>query len=477
MTDEAREPPDPGAPGSDELLRLVVESVTDFAIVATDPDGRVTGWNTGAERLLGYAADEIVGRDGNIIFTPEDRAAGAPEAERAQALAVGRAEDERWHIRKDGSRFWGSGLQMPLADRRRGFVKLMRDLTERHEAEARLRESEGLFRLLATNVPQLVFRSRSDGARTWGSPQWVAFTGLPFPASLGLGWLDAVHPDDREATIEAWREARRTGECYVEHRLRRSADGEYRWHQTRANPVPRDGVDPVDAEWVGTSTDVHDMRGLQDRQRVLLAELQHRTRNLLAVVQSIARQMLRAGGRSPEEFGAEFEGRLRALGRVQGLLAQVDHRAIDLRTLVGAELEAHGGGGSGGGFGPDKVSVDGPPASLPATSAQTLALAVHELATNAVKHGALKGPAGRLAVTWRIEGEGRRRRVALDWVESGVPMPEGGRPPRRGYGSELLERALPYQLKAGTRLEFGPDGVRCRIEAPVAADGEGADAP
>lgn len=94
------------SPGSDELLRLAVESATDFAIFSMDPDGLVTGWNVGAERLLGYEEEEIVGRDGDVIFTPEDRAAGVPDAERAEALAQGRAEDERWHMRKDGSRFW-----------------------------------------------------------------------------------------------------------------------------------------------------------------------------------------------------------------------------------------------------------------------------------------------------------------------------------------------------------------------------------
>ena len=459
MSEGPDEPAGPKAVGEAELFGRIVESATDFAIFAMDPNGAVTSWNVGAERLFGYAEGEIIGRSADVIFTPEDRAAGAPEDERRRARADGRAEDDRWHMRKDGSRFWASGLLMPLEDSAAGFVKIARDRTERHRAEERLRESEERFRLLATSIPQLVFLSRPDGARTWPSPQWIDFTGVGFEDSLGLGWLDAIHPDDREATLRRWAEAAASGEYYVEHRVRRGADGGYRWHQTRARPLDAgDGTE--EGEWVGTMTDVHDLRSAQDRQRVLVAELQHRTRNLLAVVQSIALQTLRTSA-SLEGFGDEFESRLQALSRVQGLLARADREAVDLRALVEAELEAHGDGGAD----PGKVRVEGPPVALPAGSAQTLALALHELATNAVKYGALKRPAGRLAVTWAVEGDGRR--VLLEWRESGVPMAEDAPPRRKGYGSELIERALPYQLGAETRLEFGADGVRCAIAVPV----------
>ena len=164
------------------------------------------------------------------------------------------------------------------------------------------------------------------------------FTGLGFEDSLGLGWLDAIHPDDREVTLRRWAEAAATGEYYVEHRVRRTADGGYRWHQTRARPMDTgDGTE--EGEWVGTMTDIHDLRSTQDQQRVLVAELHHRTRNLLAVVQSIALRTLRTSA-SLEGFGEEFESRLQALGRVQGLLARADQEAVDLRALVDAELDS-----------------------------------------------------------------------------------------------------------------------------------------
>jgi PAS domain S-box-containing protein len=166
-----------------ELLQLIFESATDFAIFTMDPNGVTTSWNTGAEHLLGYKGQEIVGRSADVIFPPEADGHNAAAEERRLALAHGRAEDERSQTRKDGSLFWASGLLMPLADRSVGFVKIVRDRTHRHRTEQQLRDSEDLFRTLAINLPELVFRSRADGYRTWASPQWSIFTGSPFAES------------------------------------------------------------------------------------------------------------------------------------------------------------------------------------------------------------------------------------------------------------------------------------------------------
>jgi PAS domain S-box-containing protein len=453
-------PADQSMSNNEQLFRLIVESSSDFAIFTMDLNGIVTSWNIGAERMFGFTESEIMGRTGDMIFIPEDRREGAPDQERLQTQSEGRALDERWHQRKDGTRFWASGLMMPLNDGA-GFVKITRDRTEQHKANEYMRENEERFRLLATSIPQLVFRGRHDGFRTWGSPQWIDFTGLSFDDSIGFGWMDAVHPDDRQETQKAWQIAMEKGEYYVEHRVRRQQDGEYFWHQTRAKPL--EGDDPASHEWVGTMTDIHELRGLKDQQQMLMAELQHRTRNLLAVVQSIANQMARKSD-SVQVFRTEFESRLRALSRVQGLISDVDHHGIDLHRLIKAELKAHGDGAVDSG----KVVVEGPSAELPPSSAQALALAIHELATNAVKYGALAQPDGTLRIAWQLKSEGTEKRLALEWHEAGVAMPTS-KPARKGYGSELIEKALPYQLKAETSLEYGPDGVRCSITVPVQA--------
>jgi two-component sensor histidine kinase len=208
---------------------------------------------------------------------------------------------------------------------------------------------------------------------------------------------------------------------------------------------------------VGTSADIHDIRTLQDRQQVLLSELQHRTRNLLSLVQAIARQTMKSST-SLSEFSAQFESRLAALSRVQGVLARTDHGPIKLEQIVRGELDAHGADGS--------VEIGGPDVELPPNAAQALALAIHELATNAVKYGALSQQAATLEVTWDVGENDHDNFVKLEWRETGVSLPSDP-PARRGYGRELIEKALPYQLDAVTKFKIAEDGVRCSVELPL----------
>src|SRR5262245_26041362 len=140
--------PDPG----EERYRRIVESAADFAIFTLDPRGYVSSWNTGAERLLGYTEAEILGKDGRIIFVPEDRAVGVPDRELDGARAQGFYENERWHVRRDGERLWGSGLMMVLRGRDgepQGYLKILQDHTHRRLAEERLART--LAQLLASN--------------------------------------------------------------------------------------------------------------------------------------------------------------------------------------------------------------------------------------------------------------------------------------------------------------------------------------
>ncbi len=139
----------------EERLRLVVENAREYAIFSTDLERRITSWNPGAQRLLGHGEDEVIGQAADIIFTPEDRANGVPEAEARTALANGRASNERWHLRKDGSRFWGSGVMMAMRDANKktiGLIKIFRDQTDAREAtEALARSRADLEQALRDN--------------------------------------------------------------------------------------------------------------------------------------------------------------------------------------------------------------------------------------------------------------------------------------------------------------------------------------
>jgi two-component system CheB/CheR fusion protein len=206
---------------------------------------------------------------------------------------------------------------------------------------------------------------------------------------------------------------------------------------------------------VVTFVDVTSLIRAEQRLKVLIAELQHRTRNLLALVQALAKQSF-----AEAPTLATFTTRLAALGRVQGLISRADDNRVSLRDVLMLELEALGDVAAG------RVSVRGADVSLPTEHIQTLALALHELATNAVKHGAFQAVAGRLDVTWHLQEE---RLLVLCWRESGLTTPPDSS--RRGFGRHLIERALAYSMQASTALVFGPDGVTCRIEIPLGPEG------
>ncbi|UYQ73891.1 PAS domain S-box protein [Pelagibacterium flavum] len=447
----------------EEGFRLIVENARDYAIFTTDSEGNIDSWPPGAANVFGWSSDEILGKPASMLFTPEDRESGAPRQELDTALSRGHAPDVRWHQHRSGSRVYIEGSVWPLkrADGSpRGFLKIGQDMTLRRQHEIALMESEERFRLLATTVPHLVFRSTTEGRRTWASPQWTAYTGMSDEQSEGYGWLEAIHPDDREVALVKWDEAGEDGELYYgEHRIRRKQDGMYRWHQTRAVPI-RFSMDGPD-EWVGSASDIHDMRQLQERQGILVGELQHRTRNLLAVVRSIASQTASTVG-SLQEFQAAFDHRLGALSRVQGLLSRVEGEAVTVESLLRMELDAVTKDW-------DRIEIEGPRILVDDGTLQTLTLVIHELSTNAARHGALSDPEGRIVIRWfrpdDRKGDGAGHLV-IEWCEKFSPRtPDLSGP--RGFGRQLIEEAIPYQLGASTRFVLEETGLHCVLTLPL----------
>ena len=252
------------------LHERILDSATDYAIVAMDPHGRVTRWNAGAERILGWNEAEMLGRAVDAFFTPEDRIGGRPKVERGLALERGCAPDERWHLRKDGSRFWASGELMPLRTDGGdvvGFLKILRDRTDARDAEAALQASEMRYRSLVEVSPQVVWFGDADGNVTYCNAYWYDYTGLPAGQTGEASWMGVIHPNYREATRQAWLAAAASGRPYeVEFPLCR-ADGQYRWFLSRAQPV-QDG-DGVVRSWIGTSLDIHERKVAESRFETL----------------------------------------------------------------------------------------------------------------------------------------------------------------------------------------------------------------
>lgn len=275
-------------------------------------------------------------------------------------------------------------------------------------------------------------------------------------------WKNRIHPDDRAGTEAAVAAARDAHSPYQHEFRLLLPNGTVRWCSALGRFFYDDEGAPI--RMIGVMQDVTERRALTDSQQVLIMELQHRTRNFIGLVRALTHKMV-AHSASLQDFHAGFESRLAALARVQDLLSRDGQgQRFTFDELVRAELDAHGASEG------EHVTLTGPRGVLlHSRTVHTFALAIHELATNAFKYGALKGE-GHLLVRWSLREDASDSvpMLHVEWVETGVKMPPpGAEPTRGGHGRELIERALPYQLQARTSFEMGADGVRCTITLPV----------
>ncbi|CAA9484983.1 MAG: hypothetical protein AVDCRST_MAG39-272 [uncultured Sphingomonadaceae bacterium] len=266
---------------SEERLRLLIEGATDYVILTTDRERRVTSWSRGAEATFGYAADEIVGSPADVLFTPEDCAAGVPEAEMGQARHEGFAPDVRWHLRKNGSRVFLNGAVRPLHDgagRLAGFLKIARDETERFDAARRLAESEASLRIAVDVAGVGIMESDLVSGTTRWSPEVHRIAGTPDegPMPIGAGGK-LVHPDDRARLTLVSRGALApggTGEAAGEYRIVRP-DGEQRWLQAKVRTFfEGEGADKRPVRSISAVRDVTD----EKRAEAALRETEERYR-------------------------------------------------------------------------------------------------------------------------------------------------------------------------------------------------------
>ena len=213
--------------------RTVFGSAIDHAIVVTDPDGRITDWNEGAIRILGWTPDEVRGQSVDLFFMPEDRDAGIPAREMDEALRTGRGTDERWHLRKDGTRFFASGELMVMREEdgaATGFVKILRDRTERHEAGLRLQVTQERYRLAARATNDAIWDwDLATNHVLWNEALTSAYGHGPSTVEpTGDWWIGHIHPDDRariDASIHAVIDT--TGTAWTDEYRFLRADGTY----------------------------------------------------------------------------------------------------------------------------------------------------------------------------------------------------------------------------------------------------------
>jgi two-component sensor histidine kinase len=334
---------------------------------------------------------------------------------------------------------------------------------QRALAEAQVRESEARFRALVNATSDVIYRMSAD----WTEMRQLDGRGvLADTDSPTVAWMDVyLLPEDQAGIRQVIQAALHSGAPFqMEHRVRR-ADGTLGWTFSRAIPILGDGGEIV--EWFGAASDITVRKEAEAHLRLMVNELNHRVKNSLATVQAIAAQTLRKR-EIPEGTREALVSRLVALARAHDVLTEQKWSGADLEEIARQAAAPYTRLDGGSPF-----TIEGPPVELDPKRAIALALALHELATNAAKYGALSAPQGHVDLLWTVADEDGARTLALTWRERGGPPVSA--PRRSGFGTRLIERGLAGELQGEVRLEFQSSGVTCTVRTVLDGGPAGGD--
>jgi PAS domain S-box-containing protein len=325
------------------------------------------------------------------------------------------------------------------------------------ERTAALQESEARFRNMADHAPVMVWVTDLEGKCVFLSKSWYKFTGQTEETGLGLGWLEAVHSDDRAQMEREFLEANAARAAFrLEYRLRQD-NGEWCWVIDAAQPRFDDQGHFLGH--IGSVLDISERKQAEEEKHLLMREVNHRSKNLLSLVQAVARQTAAA---TPEDFLRRFSERLSAISSNQDLLVRSEWKPVSLEELVRlqlAHLLDHAN---------ERIILSGPAITVSAAASQTLGIALHELGTNAAKYGSLASPSGRVDIIWSIARNGADEgRFIMSWTESGGP--EVRAPTRTGFGSKVISDMVRRAFSADVHLDYAPHGLSWRIECAVSS--------
>ena len=338
-----------------------------------------------------------------------------------------------------------------------GVLCIVAETTGQVLAGRRVAESERRFRALVSATSDIVYRMSADWSEMTQLDGKDILSDIISPAA---SWSPRFIPSEDRTRVEAEVAraiATRTPfEC--EHRVYLKG-GEIGWVHSRAVPILNDAGEVV--EWFGAASETTEQRRQHERLQVMIHELDHRVKNTLAMVQAIAMQTFRGAVDLPAAQDV-FSQRLKAIADANALLTGERGASAALRPAIEQALKPHCPD-------PARLRLDGPDVALTPKTALAISLALHELATNAVKYGAWSGLQGIVELHWHTAlVEGEVFDLMLDWIELGGPTVSP--PTRRGFGSKLIERGLASELDGAVRLRFDPGGVHCSIRARLPAD-------
>jgi len=431
-----------GTPAADVARLQAILNAAVAAIITADEFGTIVDVNPATEKLFGYRSDELMGARVDILLS-------RPELSRQEFLKTDFANSNPAKPRQIlGRRKDGTVIPLHLAvgsftlNGRRYFTGILFDETDRKEFERNLRSALSAANMVAmkwdcrTNIVSVT----SGGALTAPTRSVTTVDQL----------LKSIDPDD---VSEFRREVLLSGKTRKPFRivLRQSNPaGQSQWLELDAQTEADDNGNPLFVH--GILRDVTESKREEARRELLLAEIAHRGKNLLAVVQSIAAVTFR-GDRHMEAARAEFEQRLAALARSQALLSEQEWSGVELADIVTLELAAYA----------TQAVIEVDAIRLKPSAAQSMSLIIHELATNAAKYGALSVPQGEIIFSARLRQQEDDEVLQLSWKERGGPPVTP--PSRKGYGSFLIEELLEGMAKE-SRVDFHPEGLV--VEATIA---------
>jgi PAS domain S-box-containing protein len=436
--------------GADLPYRVLVERMSDGALTF-GPDGRILYANRRLADLTGIAVEQLVGRDFAGLFVGD-----APSL-RENAVIEAR-------LKRHGETLpvsvWTSAIAIGGVS---ATLVTVTDLSVHVRAEE-VAIAERFARSILEQATDAMLVLGPDGRITHAS--WVAEQ-LATEAPVGRMFSDAF-PVDAQGETHAGTLARFSHESLdamlatkplhgVEVALRNPRLGN-RFFLLSAGPLVNDVGRPVGS--IVTLTEITERKRAEERQKVLVAELNHRVKNILAIVQAVAGQTVRTSP-SLAAFDTTFAGRIQALSIAHDILTRTRWIGIGLKELLAAVLAPYRSADE------RRVRLEGPPVLLPARAVVPLSITFHELATNASKYGALLQPTGTVNVEWNVVHNGASR-VEIVWSEAGGPeIQSGGK--QSGFGTTLIRRVIEYDLEGNVELAFEPEGVRGVMTFPLKA--------
>jgi len=444
----------------EETLRLAIEGAG-MAAWELDLETSEGEWSPNRFDLLGMARrrhnrgdyDEWIDR-----VHPEDREVVGDVAQRCLTKGTPYTIEYRICRADNGAVRWlqSHGSRVDYSDGRPSrFVGVSFDITNRKRAEVALRDSEARFRTIFEQANDFLITTTLDQLVTSVNPAVLTALGYSEAEVIGRSVSDFMAPEDfKESSAAIARKLADGGTTRLTLRIR-AKDGRELILETNSQLTTDEAGRPTGLHAIGR--DVTEAKRAEAHQKLLIDELNHRVKNTLAIVQGIAQQTFKSGA-EPVSARHAFEGRLAALSEAHNLLTREHWGPVSMRQIIGDAVAPHGAVGT-------RFELEGPDLPLAPKTAISLALAIHELATNAVKHGALSRPEGQVAIRWERDGTGKAPRLGLTWIERGGP--EVHVPAKRGFGTRMIERGLAAELGGSVKIDFASAGLVCTVDAPL----------